>query len=1086
MYRLKTVAALVASATALALTALPVLPAGPATAAGAADAALVDLVNPFIGSQNEGNTYPGASLPFGMVQLSPDTGHNTGYDYTQDRIRGFSMIHISGVGCGLGGDLPALPTTGAITSTDYANYALPFSHQGELASPGRYSVALQAPAGPIQAELTATAHTGWARYTFPATDQANVLLDSGQALHSVQDSSVRIVDDRTVETRVTGSGFCQQTQPYTLYFTTRFDRPFAGSGTWAGDTVSAGSSSSSGAGRRGAYLRFDTTTERQVVSTTSVSYVDADGARANLAAEDNGGFDEVAAAARSTWETRLDEVRSTGGSSEQRRTFYSSLYRSFLAPNTGTDVDGRYTGWDQKIHVAKDFTYYQNWSLWDTYRTQEQLLSLLAPQQARDMALSLLRIDAEGGWLPRWGYGTVETNIMTGDPVTAFLTTAYQQGLLAGHEKEAYAALKKNADGVPPADSPDNGRAGNVQYLRDGFVPYLPDATGKPGDYDLQHGPSATLEYALADATLAKMAQDLGHRADAARYAARGQNFRNVFDPRTGWFRARDANGAFVGPDDPATSVGFHEGTAVQYMWLAQQDVPKLVDLIGGQDATNTRLDNFFAYDQVLADPAKTAREVWVNGAYSYYNQDKYNPQNEPDLHSPYIYLWTGQPWKTTDVVHAAITLFTDGPTGMTGNDDLGTMSAWHVLSAIGLYPILPGTDVWGLSTPIFDSVQLTLDPKWYPKGSLTIRAPGNSDTNRYISSVRLGAGRLSKTWISGADLRAGRDISYSLTSSPSSWGTSRSARPPALVSGDSPQSRLAASISPGSTAVVGGEAAQTLSLAVPVVATSPGRPHVRLKARAQAPLTVTPSRDSARVTSDNLPMTHDFGVQVTVPAGTKKGNYTVTVTATDNHGNSVDRTATVAVIGGCSESGGFCPQDLGAVYDTDGVATANARSEGDFDGGGWSFPAEQLPAAGVGINGGRTYLFPDTSGTAKNFVAAHGQDIALTPGKYATLEVLLSAHNGDFTGDATVHYSDGTTSTGKLAASDWAAGAPRLGEDVALTVSGRYQSDGGGDGLTVRIWHNTVTVDPTRQAVSVTLPDQPDLEVYALTAQRA
>ncbi|RKS80443.1 putative alpha-1,2-mannosidase [Motilibacter peucedani] len=1085
MHRARAASALV-GLVALALPALPLATASAASAAPAADEPLTSLVNPFIGSQNEGNTYPGASVPFGMVQLSPDTGHNTGYDYTEGRIRGFSMVHISGVGCGLGGDLPVLPTTGDVTSTDYANYALPYSHDTETASPGYYAVDLQAPAGAVRAELGATTHTGWARYTFPATTSADVLVNAGQALHSVHDSSVRIVDDHTVETRVTGSGFCQDTKPYTLFFTTRFDRPFASSGTWAGDTVTAGSTSSSGDGRRGAYLRFDTTSDHDVVSTTAISYVDADGARKNLAAEGSGTFDSVVAAAKATWESRLDQVRTTGGTTEQRRTFYSSLYRSFLAPNTGTDVDGRYTGWDQKIHEAKDFTYYQNWSLWDTYRTQQQLLSLLAPQQARDMALSLLRIDAEGGWLPRWGYGTVETNIMTGDPVTAYLTSAYQQGLLKGHEEEAYAALKKNADGVPPADSQFNGRSGNVQYLRDGYVPYLPDAVGKPGDYDLQHGPSATLEYALSDATLSAMAKSLGHTEDAARYAARGQNFRNVFDPRTSWFRGRDADGAFVGPDDPANSLGFHEGTAVQYMWLAQQDVPDLVDLIGGTDATNGRLDKFFAYDQLLADPAKTAREVWVNGAYSYYNQDKYNPQNEPDLHSPYIYLWTGQPSKTTDVVHAAITLFTDGPTGMTGNDDLGTMSAWHVLSAIGLYPILPGSDVWGLSTPIFDSVHLTLDPSWYPKGSLDISAPGSSASTRYIASAQLGGRNLKQTWVTSADLRAGKDLSYTLATTPSSWGTKKNAAPPSLVGGYSAQHHLALALQPSSTTLVGGTSAQQVDVNASVVATTPGRAYVTVAASAQAPLSVTPATGSARVQSDNLPATQQFPLKVTVPAGTPKGDYRITVTAKDTQGGSVERTATLSVIGACSESGGYCPQDLSSAYDVDGVATANARNEGNFDGGGWSFPAEQLPAGGVGVAAGGAYRFPDTTGTAKNFVSTHGQTIALAPAKYSALDLLVSAHNGDFTGPATVHYSDGTTSTVQLAATDWAAGAPRLGEGTALSASERYYVDGGGDGLTVHIWHDRLAVDATKQAVSITLPDQPFLLVYAMSAESA
>ncbi|MEV0266142.1 GH92 family glycosyl hydrolase [Streptomyces sp. NPDC050617] len=741
---------------------------------------LTDLVNPFIGTRNEGNTYPGASVPFGMVQLSPDTGHNTGYDYKDTRIRGFSAVHLSGVGCGLGGDLPTLPTTGEVTETDYARYAAEFGHDDESARPGYYRVGLKSYGG-ITAELTAGKRTGHQRYTFPATDKANVLLNAGQSLHKTDSTSVEILDARTVRTAITGHGFCQGTRPYTLYTVTRFDRPFAAYGTWRDGTVTAGSKSSTGAGRNGAYLRFDATRDRTVEATTAVSYVDAAGARRNLRAE-SGGFDRTARAADAAWERRLAGVRAQGGGETLRRTFYSSLYRSFLAPNVGSDVDGRYTGWDQKIHRARGFAYYQNWSLWDTYRTQAQLLGLLAPREARDMALSVLRVDAEGGWLPKWGYGTVETNIMTGDPVTPYLTNAYQQGLLTGHEEEAYRALRKNADGVPPADSPAVGREANARYIKDGYVPYIADwKHQKPGDSDFDHGASATLEYALSDAMLARMARELGHPADAARYAKRAQNYRNVFDPGTGFFRARDAGGAFTGPADPAKSVGFHEGTAWQYQWLVPQDLSGMVSLIGGKDAANKRLDSFFAYDKLLKDPAGTARKVWVNGPYDYYNADKYNPQNEPDTIAPYTYLSTGRPWQTTDVVHAALTLFTDAPDGMTGNDDLGTMSAWMVLSAIGVYPVQPGADAWGLSTPLFDRVDLRLDRRWYPHGRFTITAPGTDDHDRYIRSVRLNGSPYGKTYVRTEDIRRGRSLSFGVGSAPSDWGTSASAAPPAV-----------------------------------------------------------------------------------------------------------------------------------------------------------------------------------------------------------------------------------------------------------------------------------------------------------------
>ncbi|MFI9045351.1 GH92 family glycosyl hydrolase [Streptomyces sp. NPDC053427] len=740
---------------------------------------LTDLVNPFIGSRNDGNTYPGAAVPFGMVQLSPDTGHTTGYGYDDDHIRGFSAVHISGVGCGLGGDLPVLPTTGDIAETDYAKYAAAYRHDDESARPGYYRVGLTSYGG-ITAELTATARTGKQRYTFPATDKANVLLNTGQSLHKTVSTRVEVLDSRTIRTAITGRGFCQDTRPYTVYTITRFDRPFASYGTWEGARVTPGSKGSTAGGRHGAYARFDTRKDRTVEATTALSYVDAAGAARNLRAEGGRSFDRTKAAANAAWERRLALVTTQGGAKALRRTFYSSLYRSFLAPNIGSDVDGRYTGWDQKTHRATGFTYYQNWSLWDTYRTQAQLLALLAPRESRDMALSVLRIDKESGWLPKWGYGTVETNIMTGDPVTPFLTNAYQQGLLRGHEEEAYAALKKNADGVPPADSPAVGREANAPYLKDGFAPYVKGRPhAKPGDSDFDHGASATLEYALSDAMLAQMARDLGHRADADRYASRAQNYRKIFDRSTGFFRARDAKGAFTGPADPAKSEGFHEGTSWQYQWLVPQDLPGMIELIGGKDKADSRLDSFFAYRQLLKDPEKTAREVWVNGPYDYYNADKYNPQNEPDLIAPYTYLSTGRPWKTTDVVHAALTLFTDSPSGMTGNDDLGTMSAWMVLSAIGVFPVQPGTDTWGLSTPVFDRVDLTLDRRYFPAGRFTIKAPGTSPANRYVQSVRLdGAGR-DRTYLTTEELRAGRELAFSVGPEPSRWGTGDRAAPP-------------------------------------------------------------------------------------------------------------------------------------------------------------------------------------------------------------------------------------------------------------------------------------------------------------------
>ncbi len=321
--------------------------AAPAARAEPPAGPLTDLVNPFIGSRNDGNTYPGAAVPFGMVQLSPDTGHTTGYGYDDDHIRGFSSVHISGVGCGLGGDLPVLPTTGDITETDYAKYAASYTHDDESARPGYYRVGLKSYGG-ITAELTATARTGKQRYTFPATDKANVLLNTGQSLHKHglhPGRGARLAHHPHQPSPAAASARTPSRTP--LHTLTRFDRPFTSYGTWDGDKVTAGSRDSTATGRHGAYARFDTRTDRTVEATTAISYVDAPGAARNLRAEGGRSFDRTKAAANAEWERRLGLVRAQGGDTTLRRTFYSSLYRSFLAPNIGSDVDGRYTGWDR-------------------------------------------------------------------------------------------------------------------------------------------------------------------------------------------------------------------------------------------------------------------------------------------------------------------------------------------------------------------------------------------------------------------------------------------------------------------------------------------------------------------------------------------------------------------------------------------------------------------------------------------------------------------------------------------------------------------------------------------------------------------
>ena len=760
-------------------------------------------VNTFIGTQDEGNTFPGASAPFGMIQVGPTGEHYAGWRYSDTRIRGFGHSYLSGAGCWeQGGQLQVLPVTGRIgpggdfdtakpDTFDYKRYAAGYTHDGEVGQAGYYKVQLTSYGG-ITAEATALTRAAAERYTFAAgTASGNVLLNVGQAneRHSVVGSEVRIVDDRSVEGRITTKSFCGGAQ-YTTWFRIVFDQPFTAHGIWddrGGWPNATGPSQQGEARPHGVWLTFDLKRGRAVTAVSAISHVDADGARANLKAEGMAGgrplgFDAMRAQAQAAWQRELRSVRIDGGSQDDRTVFYTALYHALLQPLTGNDADGRYRGYDDAIHTAKDWTYYEFFSLWDTYRAQNQLLALLRPQRARDIANSVLKIREQGGWLPRWGYANFETNVMTGDPVTPFLVDLWRYGALKGREGEAWTAVRENAFGVPPQRIRAEGRAGNPSYLSQGFVQYDRAFVAKGMDIDPHHGASATLEYALSDSALAVMAKALGHADDARALGQRALNWRNVWDASVvdtatglrGFPRPRVQDGSWFadvgGGYDPRSERGFHEGTAWQYQWLVRQDIPGLAAAMGGPAQALHRLDLFFDYDALAADPA-AVRKSWVVGPYSYYSQFRYNPNNEPDLHAPWVYTLMGQPWKTTTVLRAAETLFGNGPSGVTGNDDLGTMSAWYLFSALGLYPDTPGSGRFLLHAPRFAHAEIDL-----PQGRvLRIDAPdAKAGERRFVQSVSWADKPLSRVWLDWEQLQAGGTLGYRLAPQPDTagWGT--------------------------------------------------------------------------------------------------------------------------------------------------------------------------------------------------------------------------------------------------------------------------------------------------------------------------
>lgn len=791
------------------LAAVLALPSVVSATPPAAD--LAATVNTFIGSKDDGNTFPGASAPFGLIQVSPIGEHYSGWRYDDPKIHGFGHSFISGAGCWeQGGQVSVLPVTGTIgpggdfdtadaASFDHTRYGSKYAHDGEIGQAGYYKVRLTDRGG-IDAEATALTRAAAERYTFaPGSDSGHVLVNIGQAnaKHEVVGSVVHVVGDRAVEGKLVTKSFCGGRQ-YTTWFRLEFDRPFKAFGTWDKDGGVPGSRHSMGAQwevPNGAWVSFDLGPSRSVTAISAISHVDAEGARRNLEAEGKRdgrllGFDEMREQAQDAWRRELATVRIAGGGDDDRTVFYTALYHALLQPLTGNDADGRYRGYDDEIHVADGWTYYEYFSLWDTYRSQNQLLAMLRPQRSRDIARSVLKIHEQMGWLPRWGYANFETNIMTGDPVTPFLVDLWKFGALDGREEQAWQALWQNASGRPLAMSRAQGRAGNDNYLAHGFVTYDRAFPSKGMDVDPHHGGSATLEYALADCSLSQMAQALGEGEAAATLRARGGNWRSIWDASVvdadtgfrGFPRPRIEDGGWYTPPhagyDPRSNHGFHEGTAWQYQWLAQQDVPGLAAAMGGEAAALKRLDTFFAYDALLADPAHAARKQWVVGPYSYYNQYRYNPNNEPDLHAPWLYTLLGEPWKTSAVLHAAQTLFTNAPNGVTGNDDLGTMSAWYLFSAVGLYPLMPGSGELVLHAPRFERIELDLGNGRI----LSVRAPGaGGEGPRYPQQVRFNGEPVERVWLDWSRLRAGGELEIELGAEPSDWGVAASSRPAAV-----------------------------------------------------------------------------------------------------------------------------------------------------------------------------------------------------------------------------------------------------------------------------------------------------------------
>ncbi len=718
---------------------------------------LTSLVDPLIGTDGGGDTYPGAVGPFGMVQFSPDTNApSIGYGYGDKQIQGFSLTHMSGVGCDDFGDVFLTATTGAV-KTNQDDYTSPFSHDHESASPGYYRVHLDKP--DVTVELTAAPRAGAARFTFPAGQAANILLPLSHTLTESSASRITVVNDHEIEGLVTSQDFCGAPSTYTVYFVMQLDQPFASYGTWTDDTLTPGSHTAAQSDKKtkiGAYVTYPANAPRTVEARIGISFVDIAGARNNLKREIGGAsFDKIQKQAQMSWEKELHRIEVQGGTPSQRKIFYTALYHCLLMPNVANDEDGRYLGYDQKIQkVAKGHALYANYSGWDIYRNEFPLLTLLEPQRVQDMCQSVALMYHQGGWIDRWPQDNTYTNVMCGSPLTTCIATAWNAGLHGFDMTTAYEGMWKDATQSPPPGNPYYGEDG-VKYIDQ--IGYIPDDKVGYGAV------SQTQEDCIAYAALASISDAIGKTSDAAYMRKRALDYRNVFDPETKFFRPRMADGSWLTPFDPTSDQHYVEGSAWHYRWLVTQDVKGMITLFGGDEAFNTEMDKFFSYPQPTWD-----------GKY-------YNPYNETDLEAPFLYDYSGAPSKTQSRVRELLAdAYKTTPGGIPGNDDCGTMSAWYIFAAMGFYPTDTSRPTFELCSPLFPKVTIHLD-KPYAGRTFTVVAPEASDANSYIQSVQVNGQVLNQPWFSERVLTSGGALTFALgPTANAQWG--QASRPPSLT----------------------------------------------------------------------------------------------------------------------------------------------------------------------------------------------------------------------------------------------------------------------------------------------------------------
>jgi predicted alpha-1,2-mannosidase len=743
----------------------------------------VDYIDPFIGTDHQGKTFPGATTPAGMVQLSPDTitgGDNgSGYHYYQKTIQGFSFTHMTGVGWyGDLGNFMVMPTTGPLKTwygeTDHpgTGYLSSFSHKNEVAQAGYYAVTLDDYG--VRAEMTAAPHSGILRFTFPENPQSRIQVDLARRIGGTSlRQTVKVTDDHTIEGEIDctpqggGWGHGGGHPNYTVYYHAEFSQPFQKVGVWSAtlppgpyedvlnhpDFIGACENAQIQPDRKesegqhlGFYTEFPTAADQVVQVKVGISFVSIAGARSNLAGEiPKWDFDQVRQQARKLWATAVSRMEAEGGTEEQKSAFFTALYHALLEPQIFADLNGDYPGGDGQPHQTKNFTKRTIFSGWDVYRSQMPLLTIIAPDIVNDLINSFIELADQNNThaFDRWEFLNAYSGCMNGWPFVIVLNDAYQKGI------RNYDVVKAYAYAVNTVGNPKTG------YVAETSFNVL----------------SASLQDMLADWNLSQLAASLGKTDDSARYLALAQDYKKLFDPNApwtydkggkdacpewkGWFRAIDATGRFSPWQGLTSSATCQESSVYEEGWMVPYDLPGLIALNGGTNVFIAKLTDFF----------ERTKEFGNGNPYD-------DAINEPSNLVPFLFNRAGAPWLTQKWVRKIDEVYKAGPDGECGDDDCGQISSWFVLAASGIHPACPGDTRYEIFSPLFDRVTMHLDPTHFKGGTFTITARNNSPENVYIQSATLNGQPLNRCWITYQEITAGGTLDLVLGPRPNKqWG---------------------------------------------------------------------------------------------------------------------------------------------------------------------------------------------------------------------------------------------------------------------------------------------------------------------------